>query len=186
MRPQVGCKLLVSILSISAVLILYYWVIGLIPKWVNGPHQVTNIVERLQATPNQSLQTDLTKECETIHVTFVFIGKARESELKTAIKSMVLHSRHPLHLHFLTNEKTKPILNKIFKQFRFNQGKCSNYYMSISDWVPPLPPICSGLLGQFLLSSIVGYLLQPLLEKWDISIVVGSTKPYSKSLQHTD
>ena len=81
------------------------------------------------------------KQCEEIQICMVIAGSNSTRIAVTLLKSILFYRRHLIHLHFLTDEPTKTVLETLFNTWKLPQVKVDFYMISENvvkdvDWIP--------------------------------------------------
>ena len=81
------------------------------------------------------------KQCEEIQICMVVAGSNSTRIAVTLLKSILFYRRHPIRLHFLTDEPTKIVLETLFTTWKLPQVKVDFYTINESvvkdvDWIP--------------------------------------------------
>ncbi len=91
----------------------------------------------------------LEENCETIHIALVAVGCSTIRSVVTLIKSILFYRHNILHLHFVSDDKGKYILQNLFKTWQLPSVQTSFYpaakAQELVGWIPNSH--YSGLFG---------------------------------------
>ena len=94
--------------------------------------------EGSETEKKDSMSTD--KQCETIHIAMVAAGYGAARSVVTVIKSILVYRHSPIHLHFLSDDAGRYILDMVFKTWRLPAVDVSFYSTKKAKemvaWIP--------------------------------------------------
>ncbi|XP_046841650.1 LARGE xylosyl- and glucuronyltransferase 2-like isoform X2 [Xenia sp. Carnegie-2017] len=109
--------------------------------------------------------TELTGDCETLHVAVVCSGFSTSRQVVILIKSILFYRRNPLHFHFISDATAITILTTLFESWNIPLVNISFYsaeaMMKEVSWIPNRH--YSGVYG--LLKLTLPHLLSEAIEK---------------------
>ena len=85
-------------------------------------------------------KTELTGDCQTLHIAVVCSGHSTSRQVVILIKSILFYRRNPLHFHFVSDKTAITILTTLFQSWNIPLVNISFYsadtMMSEVSWIP--------------------------------------------------
>ena len=93
-----------------------------------------------RAHDKQISNVSLSYECETIHIALVAVGSSTVRSVATVVKSILFYRHNPLHFHFVSDDRSKYILQVLFKTWKLPAVSMSFYPAARAHdqvaWIP--------------------------------------------------
>ena len=102
--------------------------------------QTTHINKGSSGTEEKDSMNTHKIECETIHIAMVAAGYGAARSVVTVLKSILFYRHNPIHLHFISDDAGRYILDTVFKTWRLPAVDVSFYSTKkareMVAWIP--------------------------------------------------